>query len=445
MRYPVKMTDMHGKILIVATLMTVWQLAGSAAVHGQLDFEREPIRYAHADVNDPIARLERKIDDGEYEFEYDEKVGYLKSLLEALDVPVSSQMLVFSKTSFQLRLITPRRPRALYYSDDVYVGFVQRGDVLEISSVDPNQGAIFYTLKQEKVDKPRFVRDRGNCLTCHASSRTQNVPGHLVRSVYPALDGQPHYGAGTFLTNHASPLEERWGGWYVTGTHGRQRHMGNALANDSDRPDLMDREGGANLEELTELVSTKPYLSDHSDIVALMVLEHQTEMHNLITSANYTTRVALHQSRSMNKILERPEDYISESTQRRIDGAAEKLVQYMLFANEVALTDRIAGTSGFAKEFAARGPRDSQGRSLRDFDLQKRIFKYPCSYLIYSAAFDGLPSKAKSRVYQRLWDVLSGSNTDEAYSNLTAEDRLAILEILRETKQDLPDYWKAKS
>ena len=427
----------------IAVALAVWM--SCAAAQAQVNFDREPIRYSDAEANDPIAKLQKRIDDGEVQLQFEGKQGYLKALLEALDVSVHSQMLVFSKTSFQQRLITPRAPRALYFNDDVYIGFVQRGDVLEISAVDEQQGAIFYTLKQEQKEKPRFVRDRGNCLTCHASSRTRDVPGHLVRSVYPSPSGMPHFGSGTFLTNQESPLKERWGGWYVSGTHGMQRHMGNVVSQDDDRPEILDVEAGANITDLSDLVDTEPYLTGHSDIVALLVLEHQGDMHNLLTHANYATRTALYQSESMNRVLDRPEGYLSESTVRRIKNAATKVVKYMLFCDEAELTAPIRGTSDFAEHFATIGPFDRQGRSLRQFDLDRRIFRYPCSYLIYSDAFDGLPDEVKQQVYRQLWDVLAGDNDDEDFAHLTAENRRAILEILRETKQDLPTYWTKSS
>jgi len=411
-------------------------------VVAQISFDQEPINYSSGAVHDPVAKLQQQIDDGKVELKFDEEHGYLKSVLDALKVPTSSQMLVFSKTSFQLRRISPWSPRALYFNDDTYVGWVPNGDVVEVSSVDPRQGAIFYTLLQEETKQPKFVRDQGNCLTCHASSRTQGVPGHLVRSVYPSASGQPHFGAGTFRTNHASPLKQRWGGWYVTGTHGRQRHMGNVIAEDRDRPNL-DVEAGANVTDLSKLTRTDLYLTSHSDIVALMVLEHQTEMHNFITLANFETRLALHHGAVMNRALERPESYVSDSTERRISSACNKLLEYMLFAEETPLTDEIKGISDFAKDFAALGPKDSRGRSLRDFDLQRRIFKYPCSYLIYSDAFVALPAQIKDRVYRSLWEILTGKDQGNTYTYLSPNDRTAIFEILRDTNSDLPEYWKA--
>ncbi|MCP4190036.1 MAG: hypothetical protein GY768_05345 [Planctomycetaceae bacterium] len=410
-------------------------------VWAQLDFESEPINYNTSPVSDPIETLRQKVEAGDATLKHDSRSGYLESVLEHLDIPVSSQMLVFSKTSFQLRRITSQRPRAVYFSDDVYVGWVQGGDVVEIASADPELGAIFYTLSQKQMERPKIMRDRGQCIVCHASSRTSGVPGHLVRSVYASKSGQPYFGSGTFTTDHRSPFEKRWGGWYVTGTHGKQRHMGNVIATDSDRTAKLDTEKGANVTDLSDRLNTKPYLSPHSDIVALMVLEHQSRMHNLITRANFETRAAHHHDKVMNKAMDRPADYRSDSTKRRIATAANNLVEYMLFADEFELTDSVEGTSQFASEFSSRGPRDSKGRSLRDLDLNKRMMKYPCSYLVYSKPFDNLPEDSKEQVYRRLFDILSGQDDSEQFSHLTATDRKAILEILLDTKPDLPSYW----
>ena len=109
---------------------------------------------------------------------------------------------------------------------------------------------------------------------------------------------------------------------------------------------------------------------------------------------------------------------------------------------ETELTDAVRGTSSFSQEFTARGPQDQQGRSLRQFDLKTRVFRYPCSYLIYSDCFDALPEPVLERVYQRLWDVLTGEDEAEKFAHLSAADRTAILEILRDTKDGLPDYWQ---
>jgi hypothetical protein len=408
-----------------------------------LPLEDAALNYNQSDdLKDPAALLQRRIDKGEAKLEFDSKHGYLLSVLKHFNIPVSSQMLVFSKTSFQLNRISPEAPRALYFNDDAYIGWVQDGDVIEVSSVDPVKGSIFYTLDQRNPRKTGFVR-REECLQCHASPKTLGIPGHLVRSVYPGPDGFPYFQAGSFNTDHRSPFKERWGGWFVTGTHGAQRHMGNVVALDRDKPEILDIAAGANVTDLRGRVNTEPYLSRHSDIVALMVLEHQTRMHNLIARVNYETRLALSQQEAMNKVFGRADGTWSDSTRRRIFGASEALLQYMLFIDEARLDAPVKGTSNFQAEFEQRGPRDKSGRSLRQLDLTTRLLKYPCSYLIYSDAFDGLPQPAREYIYRRLWDVLSGKDKSRPFAGLADGDRIAIRTILWETKQSLPEYWKS--
>ncbi len=399
--------------------------------------------YLTASVHDPVALLQAKLQAGKVALGHDDRQGYLRSVLEQLNVPISSQVLVFSKTSFQRTRISPESPRAIYFNDDVYVGFIQGAELLEFSAVDPDLGATFYLLEQAENPLPAFLRQTHDCLQCHASGKTLDVPGHLVRSVYPEASGQPALSAGTFSTSHESPLQERWGGWYVTGTHGKQIHMGNVLVTDRDHPEKLDTLAGANVRDLSGKFDTSAYLSPSSDIVALMVLEHQVKMHNLITLANYQAKIAVHSARAINKALGEPENTISESTARRFQGPAEDPVKYMLFVDEAELNDPIHGTTTFAREFSARGPRDRQGRSLRDLNLRTRLLQYPCSYLIYSKAFDALPPPVKDRVYRRLWEVLTGHDQSPAFARRTSAERKAILEILRDTKPGLPEYWKA--
>ncbi len=404
----------------------------SRAVIGQSDFEQPPIEYHSAPVNDAIEQLRQALETEQTQLQWDENNGWLSALLEKLDVPVSSQTLVFSKTSLQISRITPDRPRALYFNDDIYIGWVQDGDVVELSAVDPKQGPIFYSVSQKKGEQPVISRDRGHCIVCHASSRTQNVPGYLVRSVYPSRNGTPHYGLGTTTTDHSTELSERFGGWYVTGTHGEMRHMGNTIAED-DRRNPIDPEQGANLTDLQGLFDTTPYLTDTSDIVALMVLEHQSQMHNLITRANYEARRAVHQDKIMSKLLDRPEDYVSDSARRRIASAGDKLLDYMLFSGELQLTSPVAGTSNFTKEFEQRGVKDKRGRSLRQFDLETRLFKYPCSFLIHSTSYQGMPQAIREHVETRLASILTGQDTSGQFDHLASDDCQAIREILTDT------------
>jgi hypothetical protein len=240
-------------------------------------------------------------------------------------------------------------------------------------------------------------------------------------------------------------LKERWGGWYVTGTHGAQRHLGNVWVQDPNKPDQLDIEAGANLTQLAKRVELSAYPAPDSDLVALMVLEHQTRLHNLLTRTGWETRLALAQQEDMNRAMGEPHDYRSDSTRRRIQSQVDALLKYMLFTDEAALTDPVSGTSKFQKEFPLSGPRDRLGRSLRDLDLKQRLFRYRCSFLIYSKAFDALPAAAKDSFYSRLLKVLSGEDQSPDFASLSKTDRKEILEILLETKPGLPAYWKKAS
>ncbi len=269
------------------------------------------------------------------------------------------------------------------------------------------------------------------------------VPGLMVRSVYPDVSGMPVFQAGDFFTDQRSPLKERWGGWYVTGTHGEMTHMGNSVARDRDHPEKLEGAAGLNVTDLRRKFDTGAYLTPHSDIVALMTLEHQARMTNLITRVGYETAITIEGQVAFNRAYHQPVDELSEGARHRIDSAVEQLLEYMLFVDEAKLDAPIRGTSGFAETFQKTGLRDRKGRSLRDFDLTRRMFRYPLSYLIYSEAFDGMPEAARERIYRRLFDVLTEREKSPRYASLNADDRRAILEILRDTKTDLPDYWKA--
>jgi hypothetical protein len=406
------------------------------------DIEQEPIKYGTAPTHNAVTRLQQRIDAGQVRLAYDDKVGYLRALLQELKVPLSSQTLVFSKTSLQRERIKPQAPRAVYFGEDVYVGFCQHGVVLEVTAIDPQLGSVFYSLDQEKADRPKFTRQSDTCLICHSGSMNQGFPGQLARSVYADAEGYPVLASGSYRIDHTSPLENRWGGWYVSGSSGKQKHMGNLIVRGRRRPEDIDNTPNLNVTDLSKYFKTDRYLTPHSDIVALMVLEHQAEMHNILARASYQTRMALHDEAELNKALGRPADYRSESTTSRIKSAGEPLVKYLLFSDEARLTNPVKGTSGFAEEFVKRGPRTRDGRSLRDLDLKTRLFKYPCSYLIYSESFDALPDAVKDYVLRRMYDVLSGKDTSADFAHLSAADRKAILEILCETRPNLPKTWR---
>jgi hypothetical protein len=359
------------------------------------------IEYGIRPPRDPVANLVRDIQDNKVQLKFDGENGYLRSLLDALKVPVESQMAVFSKTSVQGAIIGPSNPRRLYFNDSVAVGIVG-GGFIELAAQDPEQGMSFYMMPQQPGDKP-FIIKRDECLKCHLSRNSLDIPGMLVRSVYPASSGTPMNQLGSHLLDHRTPLENRWGGWYITGSAGSMKHLGNAAFTDGGEP--------------------QPIAVNHaSDIVAAMVFDHQMYMMNLITRVGWDFRIV--------SSLEQATAKRSEAIHRQLRDEVNEFVDYLLFVDEAPLTGRIQGGSGFAEKFAAMGPADSKGRSLRQFDLEHRLMRYPCSYMIYAPAFDALPAEAKEMIYARMLEVLS--------SRFSSADRQAVIEILRATKKDLP-------
>jgi hypothetical protein len=348
--------------------------------------------------------------------------------LGALKVPESSQMLVFSKTSFQRDRISPANPRAVYFNEDVYVGYVPGSPVLELSMADPRLGGVFYTLDNRQANRVRFVRT-DNCLECHAGAKTMGVPGHLIRSFATDENGVQDLLSGGEVITHRTPLADRWGGWFVTGQHGAQIHRGNLVgpgdhARQSKEPNFLGNRGS--LADIPSQFDAGRYPKDTSDIVALMVMEHQAHMHNFLTRLQYEATIQLKAYGHCNYIK----------------SPLEAFLRYLLFTEETPLTAPVSGSPEFAAAFQRGGIRDSKGRSLRELDLKQRMFRYPCSYLIHSEAFQTLPSELKSRIYRRLWGILTGEDEAPEWGRLARSDRRAVLEILTETIPDLPAYWK---
>lgn len=368
----------------------------------------EYFNYLKHPAQDPVARLKQQLESGKAQLQFDPSKGYLPSVLAALHVPVESQLSVFSKTSLQIDYIEPKNPRTIFFNDSVAVAWV-RGGFMELAALDPAQGVHFYMLEQQHVTEPSFVR-RDDCLRCHRSDESLGVPGYIVRSFFTMPDGSPKLILGAFRTDHRSPFEERWGGWYVTGSIEHAHHMGNAVLAGGDDP------GSAT-------AAHNP--GEPSDIVALLVFDHQMHMANLITRVGWEVRCALYDKM--------PQQQFATLLRQ----SAEELVDYLLFIDEAPLPGPVHTSGAFAETFAAQGPRDSRGRSLRDLDLRTRLFRYPCSYMIYSPAFESLPAPAKHAIYTRMWQILSGQTHDPRYARLSRTDRAAIVEILRATKPDL--------
>ena len=355
--------------------------------------------------NNVVEALEAKLQKGEIKFSYaTDGHGYLKSMLEALKISPDSQVLPFTKSSLQFDRISPGTPRAVYFNDDVAVGAVHPGGLIEIIANDRRGGIVFYTLDNKAAGTPHLQEESVRCVVCHGMINTV-TPGWIVANITAIADGTPQIinPAHPFdLTDQTRPFEDRWGGWYVTGKTENMHHLGNITAPDPAKP--FDLPEGRTLASLSGRFDPAHALKPSSDIVALMTLEHQTGFINRLFAMNA----------------------------RYSDAALEDMVTYMTFGNEEPLPGPIAGDSGFAADFAKRGPNDSKGRSLRSFDLATRLFRYPLSYMVYSTAFGALKPDIRDKLYRRLYDVLKAKGADGA-------DAIAILAA---TKQGLPDYWK---
>jgi hypothetical protein len=381
------------------------------------------IAYAKSIPAGRLGRFAAAVERGNARLVWHEGRGYLDSVLAALEIDPASQVLVFSRTSVRVRAISPETPRAIYFNDDTYVAWTWGGQTLELASHDPELGPVFYTLdNREQPEERPIERQFGTCLRCHDTYGLSGggVPRFLLGSGYTGTDGELVSHEAWILTSQATPLASRWGGWYVTGRHGDAVHLGNIVVRDAE--DLKDLESlrVGNIDDLSGLFDTSGYLRPTSDIVALMVLEHQVEVQNLMSRLGFESARA--------GALENP---------GALDEHVDALLHAMLMTDEIELSDRIEGGSGFAGHFESLGPFDAEGRSLRELDLETRLFRYPLSYLIYSDEFAALSPEVRDAFYTRLHAVLEGTPAEDGLTTLSVSDRTAIAAILSET---LPDY-----
>ncbi len=388
------------------------------------------------DLSDPIAQLKSKIEHGRKKLAYDDEHGYLRALLKEFNIPVSSQCLVFSKTSQLTSLISPKTPRAIYFNDSVYVAFVQGSNHLEIATVDPNKGAVFYALDQKPGGKPAITR-RLECVRCHFGPKTVGVPGLVVRSSLTKPDGVATSQVLEFVSGHNSPISMRWAGWYVTGLSENDVHMGNSFLQDPLHPEKFDPKPGSNITSITDRFDTTKYLAPTSDIVALMLLDDSVRMHDIIIHAGYEARFA--------EADRKRGDFAPGWPEKRIANAGELLLTHMLFRDESPLKGELKPTSSIMQDFQKPGPRDKKGRSLRELDMKSKMFRYPCSYLIYSREFDAMPKEMKLYVWRRLDEILDGRDRTGRFRSITATDRQAVREILLDTKPEFRDWCKSNA
>ncbi len=405
------------------------------------DYEKPPISYSETQPTDAIVALQRRLAAGELTLPGDDREA-LRRVLAELRVPIASQVVVFSKTSLQRSRIRPDHPRVIYYSDSAYVGWVP-GGLVEVTVIDRQLGPVFYAMDLAAARRRAnpFTRD-SDCMSCHGGAFVRDVPGVFVRSVFPADTGEPLLRHGTAVVDDQTPFAERWGGWYVTGYHGALAHRGNALAREEGEQ-LVFTPSEKRPDELSGFFDTGDYLAPTSDVVALLVLEHQTTMQNALTRAAFATRRMLDYQRGLQRHFKEPEtdEPAYDSVKSVIASSAQDIVDRLLFHKEAELPEGIVGAEAFRTAFAAGAVRARDGRSLRDLDLRGRIFAHRCSYMVYSPAFAALPAPLKAKVFERLKKALDARDPKDRHAYLPAEEKERIRAILLETLPEARVLW----
>ena len=415
------------RLLFAWTVVFAAVVAATPSTTGQEDWhgvlhQHPAVGYIGRPTTDRIATLNQALATGARTLRRDAHAGYLKPVLDALGLSVDSQLLVFSKTGVQRAFTSPHNPRALFFDSSVVVGYIPGAPLIEIAAHDPQQGVVFYTLDQN-AGAPSFARAT-TCLTCHVSATTLGVPGLIARSNAVGEDGNVMPQLGSNDVTHQTPHPDRWGGWFVTSEalvpYSQRAHAGNITFSN----------GGVTsnqmfMEWLSSEPETRGYLSPASDIVALLLFDHQAHAINLLTRLNWESRVVAAGGRA-------------GTVDGSLGSLEHELADYLLFDGEAPPSVPLEARPGFAAHFAAAFPKDRRGRSLADLDLTKRLARYPCSYMVYSPAFDALRPDVREAVYQRMIDALTRPDRRNERGRASAEDRRAVLDILRDTKSDFP-------
>jgi hypothetical protein len=400
------------------------QAAETPAPPSYQDFDAPPHNYR---ARSPGDRFSRVMDTLETDPRLDRsgEKAFLISFLKILGVPASSQMLVFSTTSLQLRFISPANPRAIYFTEDLYVGYIPGGR-LEVVALDPELGAIFYIFDIPREKGPiRFERSE-RCMNCHVSDDTGHVPGLVIKSVVPGPGGGSLDAFRGGQSGHGIPFSDRFGGWHVTGRHGITNHWGNLT--------------GRYVAGVIHTLSNAPgarfqfarYPVETSDILAHLLHEHQVGFVNRVVEAGYRARTALFVS----------DGKLTPSQSAELDEQARLVVRYLLFADEAPLpAGGVEPDPAYQADFLRERRVTAEGLSLKDLELTTRLFRHRCSYMIYNPVFSGLPEVMKSRIYDGLGKALRDGIEDKDYSYLPSAEKKTIRAILKATVKDLPGSW----
>ena len=389
------------------------------------DLEAPEHDYWNRPLNDPFTKLKDDLEQGIMNLDESSEKAYLESLLEALKIPVSSQMLVYSTTSLQLSLISPRTPRALYFNEEIYLGYVQGGRI-EIVSIDPEIGGIFYIFDLPRNGKRPVAERSRRCMNCHSDEDTHEIPGLVIKSVVPGPTGGSLESYRRARTGHDIPFSDRFGGWHVTGAEGIGPHWGNHTGRFTPEGIVTTPlPPGEKFDWAVFPVAT-------SDFLAHLLHEHQVGFVNRVVQVQYRLRTALKRSNGR----------LSDEDRKEVSRLVEELTRYLLFADEAPLQGKgLQCDALYQDEFLANRRRSSKGDSLKDLDLTTHIFRNRCSYMIYSPVFQNLPVGFKKRIYARIGEALSLTKSDPEFAFFSPDEKTRVRTILKETLPDLPADW----
>ena len=394
--------------------------SGRAEVTYQ-DWEQAPHSYFQKTPHDRFTKFKARLESGTAGLDRSSERACLLSLLGLLEIPVSSQMLVFSTTSLQLSRIGPSTPRALYFSDDISLGFVPGGRI-EIVALDSELGGVFYIFDLPRGSGLLTVERSTRCMNCHAGEDTGYVPGLSIRSVLPGEEGGSLNSFRSGLSGHGIPLADRFGGWYITDAIGFTNHWGNRIGAQREGRQIW-------IPALaTERVNFQKYATSGSALLPQLVHEHQVGLVNRVVEAHYRARTHFFTDKTG----------ITLEHQKELEEQAKGLVRYLLFTDEVPLPQGVSFRDDTFKTDFAKSRRVVEGFSLRDFDLETRLFRFRCSYMIYSPVFSGLPPVMKSLVLAKLSAALKEGGTDPESAHLPPSEKRVIRKILRMTLDGWP-------
>lgn len=419
---------MRSRILTLLTFscLSAAALAAETKEPRVMDFRTPPHSYLDWKPKDRFAQLQDRAQKGEVKLDTSNDKAFLSSLLEALHIPITSQIMVFSASSLQSEIINPRNPRALYFNEDTYVGWVP-GGLVEIIAADPEMGPMFYVFNRLRPGGPvPDVQRSTKCMNCHAGNATRRLPGLIAESLLVSRAGSSLETFRRDVQGHQIPLELRFGGWHLTGQHNLSHHKANVMGiPQNGKNELSPVEPGQYSDLSLHLLPT-------SDILPHLIHEHQMGFENRLVYAIYTMR----QLKNDNKGL------FGSAAKAEIEERAQELARYITFADEAKFPGKgITGDAAFTKDFLSDRRTTKAGLSLKDLDMKTRIFKHRCSYMLYTDTWKEAPKDLKERVYYHMALYLR-DQPDALHAHLAPGERVAIRSILKETMNDLPAWWR---